>query len=55
MVAIRSDGTSAEVKLPMLRRAMKLAEGDEEREMLVQRAAGVYHVETLRLAVALPG
>jgi type 1 glutamine amidotransferase/HEAT repeat protein len=49
VVAIRSDGTPAEVKLPMLLRAMKLAEHDDERAMLVDRASGVYHVETLRL------
>ena len=49
VVAIRSDGTSAEVKLPMLRRAMKLADRDEERAMLVERATGVYHVETFHM------
>jgi hypothetical protein len=49
VVAIRSDGTPAEVKLPMLRRAMQLAERDEERAMLVERASGVYHLETLHI------
>ena len=45
---MRGDGTPAEVKLPMLKRAMDLADRDEERDMLIGRAAAIYHIDTLR-------
>jgi hypothetical protein len=43
-----NDPNAAQEKLSLLKRAMPLAGRDEDRALIIQRAAAVRHVETLR-------